>query len=423
MNYMGIAELYCWVGHMPWLDWRTGHEVEDCLQAHLNCGIRDVAWKLGRSVVEFHTDLPQATLFDGVGHPEPWGRELGKVFTERCCLRAALEFAEKNGMRLYGRLGMNRHYSKEAYGGCFTSKWAAEHQEFYEVTREGGVDPSRLCYAFEEVRQERIDLLVEAARIGVEGLQLDFCRQPPMARYHPRLVEGFRQATGLEALDLDPWEPCSAGGNAFREWITYRASFITQMLRDLHAALETLRRETGRAIPVQARVPDNGLDVDLMAGLDCATWFAEGLVQELSVSSLNWLADFQEHDLRPYVELGKHYGVKVLGGVNALAIQRVSGALPGPEEMNPVRLAERALRQYEDGAQGMTLYQSDFAVWPEELREVIALLGDPEALAQFAADESNRRRWPTTYKNLVYGVDNHGNPRGQYHMPGREPGV
>lgn len=410
----GIAELYCWVGHLPDREWRTGTEVEDCLQAHLDHGIRQVAWKLGRSVIEFHTDLPRATLFTGEGHPEPWGPELGQVFTERCVLRAALDFARANGMTLYGRLGMNRHYSKASYGGCFTSRWAGAHPEFHEITKEGGPDPSRLCYAIDDVREERVDLLVEAARIGCEGLQLDFCRQPPLTRYHPALTDSF----GADPRPIDPWR-----GPAFVEWIAHRAMFVTLMLRELHARLQPLRAQTGRAIPVQVRVPDNGLDVALMAGLDVRAWCAEGLMQELSVSSLNWLADFQEHELRPYVELGRKHGVKVFGGVNALALQRVSGALPGPEEISPIRLAERALQQYDAGAEGMTLYQSDFAVWPEELREVLPLLGRPQALAAFAADETNRRRWPLTFRNCLYGLDNHSNPRNHYSMQGREPGV
>ena len=414
----GIAELYCWVGHMPDRDWRTGHEVEDCLQAHLDAGLTHVAWKLGRSVIEFHTDLPRATLFTGEGHPEPWGPELGRMFGERYCLRAALDFARTHGMTITGRLGMNRHYSKQAHGGCFTSRWAAAHPEFYEISKERQPDPSRLCYAFEEVRQERIDLLVEAAEIGVAGLHLDFCRQPPIARYHPALVDSFRAQTGLEARELDPW-----AGDGFEAWLRHRAAPVTQFMRDLHAALEPVRRRTGRPIPVQVRVPDNGLPVDLIAGLDLETWAAEGLMQELSVSSLNWLADFQEHDFAPYAELAACHGLLPLGGVNALAIQRVSGALPGPREINPVRLAERALRQYEQGARGLTLYQSDFAVWPEELREVLPLLGDPDALRAYVTDPANRRRWPTTVHNLLYGVDNHGNPRGQFHMAGREPGV
>lgn len=415
----GIAELYCWVGHMPDRDWRTGHEVEDCLQAHLDAGLTHVVWKLGRSVIEYHSELPRATLFTGEGHLEPWGRELGRMFGERCCLRAALDFAAAHGMSITGRLAMNRHYSKDAYGGCLTSRWAATHPEFYEITREGQPDPSRLCYACDEVRQERVDLLVEAAEIGVTGLQLDFCRQPPIARYHPALVEGFGEETALNAREADPW----ADDGVFEAWLTHRAASVTQFMRELHAALEPVRRQMGRPIPVQVRVPDNGLPVDLMAGLDLPTWAAEGLIQELSVSSLNWLADFQEHDFAPYAELAKAYRLTAYGGVNALAIQRVSGALPGPREINPVRLAERALRQYEQGAVGMTLYQSDFAVWPEELREVLPLLSDPAALRAFAADPANRRRWPTTHRNLVYGVDNHGNPRGQYQMPGREPSI
>ncbi|NUP99615.1 MAG: hypothetical protein HUU35_07155, partial [Armatimonadetes bacterium] len=385
---------------------------------HLDHGLNQVIWKLGRSVVEYHSDLPTATLGDCSGMATPWAAEYGQMMRERCCLRAALEFARQHGMVIYGRLAMNRHYAPEAHGGAFTSRWAASHPDFRETSFEGKPDSSRLCYALPEVRAERLDLLLEAARIGVDGLQLDFCRQPPIARYHPELVSSFQRSGGGDPRSPDPWE-----GPGFAAWVAHRASYITALLRELQRGLEPLRQATGRAIPVQVRVTDNGPPIDLIAGLDIATWCAEGLIQELAVSSLNWLAEFQEHDLRPYVELGRATGVKVYGGVNALALQRRAGSLPAPDERSPVRLAERALRQYEAGADGMTLYQSDYAVWPEDLWPILPLLGDPAALADFATDPAHRHRWPLTWRNLSYGLDNHGLPRAHYHLGDGGPRV
>ena len=40
-----------------------------------------------------------------------------------------------------------------------------------------------MCYGIEDVRQERIDILLEVQRIGVDALVLDFCRQMPMVMY------------------------------------------------------------------------------------------------------------------------------------------------------------------------------------------------------------------------------------------------
>jgi len=284
------------------------------------------------------------------------------------------------------------------------------------VSKEADADPSRLCYALEAVRRERIDLLLEAAWIGVDGLQLDFCRQPPMCRYHPALIDGFRADAGIDPRDIDPWE-----GSGFRDWISYRAQFVTQMMRELHSELQAIRRQTGRAIPLQARVTDNGLDVNLMSGIDLRTWCSEGLIQEISVSSLNWLQEFQEHDLRPYTQLGHQHGIRVLGGVNALAIQRVSGALPTREEINPARMAQRALDQYSAGADGVTLYQSDFAVECTELLDILPMLGDPAALQTYTTAPHTLARWPVTYRNSSYGLDNHSHAR--FRLSGGPVGV
>ena len=56
----GIAELACWIQHFPHR-MPTGRDAEDCLDAHTACGIRHVVWNLGRSVLAYHSDLPEAT--------------------------------------------------------------------------------------------------------------------------------------------------------------------------------------------------------------------------------------------------------------------------------------------------------------------------------------------------------------------------
>jgi len=54
---------------------------------------------------------------------------------------------------------------------------ALEKPQLRERSKRGNEVAGRLCHALEEVQQERIDILLEAQRIGVQGLVLDFCRQ------------------------------------------------------------------------------------------------------------------------------------------------------------------------------------------------------------------------------------------------------
>ena len=191
----GISELQCWLGHKnPTASSPTGHDAEDCLGAHQACGIRHVAWDLGRSVLNYHSDLPEATCFGlhelPVRHPEKINVEsriFARVLQERCPLRAAIRYAHHNGMVLYGRLCMNRHYSP---GTIHRSWFAQEHPGWCEVDKDGWLDPSRLCFGIPEYREERIAILLEAVSIGVDGLHLDFLRQPPLVRYQHVFVNG-----------------------------------------------------------------------------------------------------------------------------------------------------------------------------------------------------------------------------------------
>lgn len=281
------------------------------LRAHLSCGIREVSWHCARSTVFYHNNLPNATLYDDEGDERPEIHGLGKVYRRRCGLRAALNFAEENGMTIWGRVAMNRHYGAQSYGGSLTSRFAAQHPEWHEVTGEGERDTSRLYYAIPQIREERISILCELARISLHGLQLDFCRQPPILRYHPALTGSFKKKTGR-----DPREIRSLDRQSCLKWWHHRANFLTQFMRELKESLDPIRTEKGRSLPVQARMTDCGFDINLAAGLDVTRWCREALVQELCVNPLQWVAEAQTHDVEPYVELGKATGVTVLGGAH-----------------------------------------------------------------------------------------------------------
>jgi hypothetical protein len=184
----GIAELWEWL----WARQKTsGHDSADCLQAHLDHEIRHVMWALGRSTLDYHSDLPGATLY--AGDPRPETKVIAESLRKECSLRAALAFAGQNGMVIYARLGMNRHYGP-SLGGALRSKIIAEHPEWLEHQRNGKIDETKASYAVPEYRAERLGILMEAARLGAHGLCLDFCRQPPVARYHPLILHPWLAA-------------------------------------------------------------------------------------------------------------------------------------------------------------------------------------------------------------------------------------
>ena len=402
----GVAELGCWILHRPGY-WPTGRDAEDCIDAHIRCGITHIAWDLGRSVLMYHSDLPGATPY-GVGRhfEEHYSSARAQhkaemqVHHERCQLRAALTHGAEHGCTVYGRLCMNRHYSP---GGPNRSTFAQNHPEWNEVGKDGWLDTSRLCYAIPEHRKERVEILMEAAEIGCQGLVLDFVRQPPMVRYHPALANAYRERAGADPRAIPPAER-----DAFLDWCRFRAGYVTELLRELKAALDPLRLRHDRRIPVQVRVPNDGFEANLVAGLDVLRWCEEQLVDQIALSELRWLPGYCDWDDRPYIALGEEHGLPVYASSNCLPMQRGGwGGRVNPRGVNPLVLARRALRSMEQGAGGICLYQSDTgAFWPG-MPEAIRAFGDEEMLRRYVADERVVASYPVTPENRDFGIDNH----------------
>jgi hypothetical protein len=215
-----IAELWQWLYQKQM---SSGSDSADCLQAHLDLGIRNVIWSLGRSTLDYQSSLPNSTMY--VGDTRPETKVIADSFQGECSLRAALDFAAKNEMIIYGRLGMNRHYG-DALGGGLCSRFIASHPEWMERHRNGKMDNTKVSFAIPEYRAERISILLEAARIGAHGLCLDFCRQPPAVRYHTKILNPW-----LAAGRDDP-RHMRTGSPEFLAWSQHRCSFLNIFMRD-----------------------------------------------------------------------------------------------------------------------------------------------------------------------------------------------
>ena len=402
----GIGEISDWSRNFSH-GWPSDRDVPDFLDAHMACGIRHVGWELGRSVLTYHSDLPGATSLgrDATGpllyQPDSQLRRLMAVCRRECRLRRALSYGVPRGITFYGRLAMNRHYTP---GTVFRSRFAQLHPQWCEVTREGQIDVTRLSFAVPEYRAERIAVLLEAVKIGCQGLLLDFCRQPPMVLYHPNLVRSYRKETGV-----DPRVIGDDDRDAFLAWCRFRSQAVTQFLRELKEALQPLEKDRASAIPVQARVPNDGLEANLIAGLDVEGWCREGLIDELSLSELRWLQGAQVYDDGPYVGLGRTHGLTVYASACCLPVMH-RGFTGGPiywRGMNPYVLAQRILSAMQGGAQGVSFYQTDVGVQIPAVARVLAASQSESALRALLEDPAFARAHPVTEENYDYGVDNH----------------
>ena len=386
----GIAELWQWLYEKQQT---SGHDSADCLQAHLDHGIRHVIWALGRSTLDYQSALPTSTRYAGDTRPET--KVIGDSFRQECSLRAALAFAEKNNIVIYGRLGMNRHYG-DSLGGGLRSQYIAAHPEWMEKHRGGQADGTRVSFAIPEYRAERIAVLLEAAQIGAHGLCLDFCRQPPIARYHSLILDPWLK-TGRD----DP-RKMTVGSPEFLAWAQHRADFVNLFMRDLRDQLRKLEKTTQRKVPVMVRIPEATLALNLMEGLDLRTWLKENWVDEITLNPL-WIWDIDYPDTaRPYLELARAHGAKVYGGANTVTGKGVTANARG--------FLERVARNYDEGADGIALFQTDAALLDPALkalfRPVLPHLANAAAVSGMLS--AARIKQPQMSESeRHFGLDNH----------------
>lgn len=386
----GIAELWQWLYERQHT---SGQDSADCLQAHLDHGIRHVLWALGRSTLDYQSALPTSTMY--VGDTRPETKVIGESFRHECSLRAAVAFAAKNDMVIYGRLGMNRHYG-DSLGGALRSKYIAEHPEWMERHRGGQVDGTKVSFAVPEYRAERIAVLMEAAQLGAHGLCLDFCRQPPVARYHSLIVEPW-----LKAGHDDP-RGRKVGSPEFLAWAQHRAEFVNHFMRDLRQQLRAFEQTSQRKAPVMVRIPEATLDLNLMEGLDLRTWLKEGWVDEVTLDPL-WIWDFDYPDTaRAYRDLTLAHGVKLYGGANTTAGKGMKA--------NARAFLERVSRNYGEGVDGIALFQTDTALLAQELKAMLGplmpRLHDPAAVAEMLAS-ARHKKLEMMESERWFGLDNH----------------
>ncbi|MFG0262372.1 MAG: hypothetical protein ACF788_08275 [Novipirellula sp. JB048] len=382
-------------------------QLDTLLGGHAELGIRHLGWSIGRSWVEYDTQLPQATRFPCVPLETVAGNAAAPyagrayVIENHSPLTHVLSERQSHGVAVFPWLAMQRHYGENAYGGIFCSRWFRENPQWRRWSKLGSRSPSTVSYYFPEVRRERIDILCEVAAKSPDGLLIGASRQPPMLLYHPEMVAEYLQRFGVDPQRID-----ASDEKAYSKWIRWRADFFTQTLRELQERLAALREQTGRALPVAIRIPSKGLFYNMAHGLDVESWCREKLVDEILLCPLEQEDGRGEpHDVLPYVELGRRYGVTVRGGVN------------GNTFWNSTVILRRTLGLLEAGCDGVELYESNNFCVTSPRRWLVPLLGDPERTKAFLTHSNLDACYPIWSRNAAAGHDNH-SFRGKWNVHG-----
>lgn len=372
-----------YVGDEPGIS--TPTIIDQCVEAHSKAGLDGIVWNAGRATILYHSDLPHTTRQYELGFvPKPNRVSCQYVLDvlEQCCpLRRAIRLGRASDMPILGRLSMNRFYGQPANIDS-TSRFYQEHPDWVETGRLGQPIVHKMCYAIPGVQQERMDILLEIQRIGVDALVLDFCRQMPILAYHKSIVEPFIDQHGFDPLKIRSTEP-----DDYAEWFHYRASILTGFIKRLRAEVRRQERELKRRCPIIARVPDYTRWLMVACGLDVATWFAGDLIDATMLSPFPRIKD----DLRSYpeehVHLAETHGKLCLGGVGSKGLQ-LKGQCPLPEEQATANVpyAYRvAASLHRAGVHGMSLYQSESLSRIPYLSDLVGNLTNREWMERVAA--------------------------------------
>lgn len=391
-----------------------------CGQSELGFGT--IGWSVGRSWVEYHSRLPQTTRFPCASYekaqqsrdysPHDYGRRIHMI-NEYDALSQVNRTREGCGAQVWPWLAMQRHYGASRYGGIFSSDFYKRHPEWWRIAKDGS-DSRGLSYYFPQVRRERVDILLEVAERGADGLLVGCDRQVPMLLYNPEMVAAYRKATGVDPRKIDV-----SAGRPYRDWVRWRADFFTQVLRDLKAGLAA----RNRPIPVAVRMPAAGLFHNLAQGLDVERWFREKLIDQLQLDPLQDLRGQADQDIRPYLDLGRLYGIPIVAGMGASAYIGAGGtnswthvAAPdgtlnvprgGAGLTNLVPGLKRALGLIKGGAHAIDAYETELLAQVDPIRFLVAMYGHRSLLERFLRESNLESVAPVDAGNAASGHDNH----------------
>jgi|GEM_PF-1776986 len=336
------------------------------VERHLEMGYDLVAWKAYAVRCEYHTKTPGTEIrgltskhdsFDKSDDLAGSSLGIGGLLEEYDTMRQAADHAKKIGQRIFGWARISNEFSRMDHQFSPTTPFHKQHPEKVMQYRTGQAT-TKISFAYPEVRQHKVDILCEIASYGMDGIFIDVLRHPPMVLFDQPLVDQYIEKTGK-----DPREFVNDGDE---DWLRFRADAFTQFLREAKAALAESR---GEDVPMYIRTVDQPWQ-NLIVGCDVDVWLDEGLFEGIVFGQHCATAENYPHhiDLRPYVERSAGR-TKVIGQTWRYGSAHHAEAL--------------AKQIYDQGGDGVALYESNAAVAIPSMRDASHRFNRPELLCKW----------------------------------------
>ena len=195
-------------------------------------------------------------------------------------LNIAIEAAHEWGMKLYA--------SNRICGPHWPPLHVRPRESLYFhpgcrcQDRDGSLTP-RFSLASPLVRERLIEIYKEMVEMGADGVHFHFNRAHPWVIYENLVVQEFIRKDGRDPRRIPVDDPA---------WLDHQASYITQFVREVRAAMDQMEQRLGRRLETSYHVADSP-ERCREFGLDLKTWVDEGLVDVLIPTNLDpWNLDF-----------------------------------------------------------------------------------------------------------------------------------
>ena len=333
------------------------HTREPTPEAFLKCrttGLADTqvdtviyaAWNLGGVWSVHRTNVGEVFTCTARGFANNLTGALIELGTDP--LKLIVDFCRDRGIEVFYAKRMNDmhdSYHRSWYHPYVRSKYKTAHPEYLMGSVE---DPphcggwAALNYGRREVREFVFRFIRDVCEhYDIDGVQLDFLRNPILFRKHTRAGE----PVGQKELDT-----------------------MTDLVRRIWSMTESVAQRRGRPMLLAVRVPDS-VEFCRTVGIDIERWLAEGLVDILMTTCI-----FRLNPWKASVDLGHAHGVPVYP---CLSDTRHTG------EAEMVRASgacyrARAMNVWDSGADGVYLF--NYHKYHGSHSSLLRELGDPKTL-------------------------------------------
>jgi len=362
----------------------TKEELVARIEPYRNTDFKKIFWEIGYGSTTLYRGTHGKMLGEGI---EDFPR-IGDRYTAESLriltaggidpLRTVIDYAHSMGLEFHVSQRIEQFATPPPWEELYSTDFYHEHPELRLVDKDR-TEVVGLSYAYPEVRDFFVSALKEAASCGADGVAVIYARAPPLILYEKPLIEGFKVEHGIDPRSLDEKDD---------RWLTYRATFVTQFMREMRQAMDAVGERLGKRLETSA-ITLASRKINLSYGMDVEAWVKEGLIDNLIPYPSNDGHSFDETDM--------HYHASITRGTECKLYPNLM-----PRRIPPKEIRKRALAYYDSGADGLFFWDTNSRHDTTSMWATIRRLGHVDELRALVASAKEEEE-PRTIELLKLG--------------------